>query len=123
MTAYSEPTSIYEDEEDEDEGGSRGTWAVALAAVLLLVIVAGGVLTSLGALGSNQAAAPHTPKASASETASAGLPLGRPDRQGLERTREDCIRGAFRSLGTHVHERHGLLDSEPDRRQRQHRLD
>ena len=67
----SEPTSIYEDEEDEDEGGSRGTWAVALAAVLLLVIVAGGVLTSLGALGSNQAAAPHTPKASASETASA----------------------------------------------------
>lgn len=71
VTAYSEPTSIYEDEEDEDEGGSRGTWAVALAAVLLLVIVAGGVLTSLGALGSNQAAAPHTPKASASETASA----------------------------------------------------
>lgn len=70
VTAYSEPTSIYEDE--EDEGGSRGTWAVALAAVLLLVIVAGGVLTSLGALGSNQAAAPHTPKASASETASAG---------------------------------------------------
>ena len=63
VTAYSEPTSIYEDEEDEDEGGSRGTWAVALAAVLLLVIVAGGVLTSLGALGSNQAAAPHTPKA------------------------------------------------------------
>lgn len=72
VIAYSEPTSIYEDEEDEDEGGSRGTWAVALAAVLLLVIVAGGVLTSLGALGSNQAAAPHTPKASASETASAG---------------------------------------------------
>ena len=72
VTAYSEPTSIYEDEEDEDEGGSRGTWAVALAAVLLLVIVAGGVLTSLGALGSNQAAAPHPPKASASETASAG---------------------------------------------------
>lgn len=72
VTVYSEPTSIYEDEEDEDEGGSRGTWAVALAAVLLLVIVAGGVLTSLGALGSNQAAAPHTPKASASETASAG---------------------------------------------------
>lgn len=71
VTVYSEPTSIYEDEEDEDEGGSRGTWAVALAAVLLLVIVAGGVLTSLGALGSNQAAAPHTPKASASETASA----------------------------------------------------
>ena len=71
VTAYSEPTSIYEDEEDEDEGGSRGTWAVALAAVLLLVIVAGGVLTSLGALGSTQAAAPHTPKASASETASA----------------------------------------------------
>lgn len=71
VTAYSEPTSIYEDEEDEDEGGSRGTWAVALAAVLLLVIVAGGVLTSLGALGSNQAATPHTPKASASETASA----------------------------------------------------
>lgn len=71
VTAYSEPTSIYEDEEDEDEGGSRGTWVVALAAVLLLVIVAGGVLTSLGALGSNQAAAPHTPKASASETASA----------------------------------------------------
>lgn len=71
VTAYSEPTSIYEDEEDEDGGGSRGTWAVALAAVLLLVIVAGGVLTSLGALGSNQAAAPHTPKASASETASA----------------------------------------------------
>ena len=71
VTACSEPTSIYEDEEDEDEGGSRGTWAVALAAVLLLVIVAGGVLTSLGALGSNQAAAPHTPKASASETASA----------------------------------------------------
>ena len=71
VTAYSEPTSIYEEEEDEDEGGSRGTWAVALAAVLLLVIVAGGVLTSLGAIGSNQAAAPHTPKASASETASA----------------------------------------------------
>lgn len=71
VTAYSEPTSIYEDEEDEDEGGSRGTWAVALAAVLLLVIVAGGILTSLGAIGSNQAAAPHTPKASASETASA----------------------------------------------------
>ena len=70
VTAYSEPTSIYE-EEDEDEGGSRGTWAIALAAVLLLVIVAGGVLTSLGAIGSNQAAAPHTPKASASETASA----------------------------------------------------
>lgn len=70
VTAYSEPTSIYEDEEDEDEGGSRGTWAVALAAVLLLVIVAGGVLTSLGALGSNQAAAPHTPKASASAGAS-----------------------------------------------------
>lgn len=79
VTAYSEPTSIYEDEEDEDEGGSRGTWAVALAAVLLLVIVAGGVLTSLGALGSNQAAAPHTPKASASETASAGAsPLAAP---------------------------------------------
>ena len=71
VTAYSEPTSIYEDEEDEDEGGSRGTWAVALAAVLLLVIVAGGILTSLGAIGSNQAAAPHTPKASASETANA----------------------------------------------------
>lgn len=71
VTAYSEPTSIYEDEEDEDEGGSRGTWAVALAAVLLLVIVAGGILTSLGAIGSNQAAAPHTPKVSASETASA----------------------------------------------------
>ncbi len=71
VTAYSEPTSIYEEEDDEDEGGSRGTWAVALAAVLLLVIVAGGVLTSLGAIGSNQAAAPHTPKASASETASA----------------------------------------------------
>lgn len=79
VTAYSEPTSIYEDEEDEDEGGSRGTWAVALAAVLLLVIVAGGVLTSLGALGSNQAAAPHTPKASASETASAeGSPSATP---------------------------------------------
>lgn len=79
VTAYSEPTSIYEDEEDEDEGGSRGTWAVALAAVLLLVIVAGGVLTSLGALGSNQAAAPHTPKASASETASAeGSPSAAP---------------------------------------------
>lgn len=31
VTAYSEPTSIYE---EEDEGGSRGTWAVALAAVL-----------------------------------------------------------------------------------------
>lgn len=77
VTAYSEPTSIYEDE--EDEGGSRGTWAVALAAVLLLVIVAGGVLTSLGALGSNQAAAPHTPKASASETASAeGSPSAAP---------------------------------------------
>lgn len=71
VTAYSEPTSIYEDEEDEDEGGSRGTWAVALAAVLLLVIVAGGILTSLGAIGSNQAAVPHTPKASASETANA----------------------------------------------------
>ena len=71
VTAYSEPTSIYEDEEDEDEGGSRGTWAVALAAVLLLVIVAGGILTSLGAIGSNQAAVPHAPKASASETASA----------------------------------------------------
>lgn len=70
VTAYSEPTSIYEDDEDEEDG-SRGTWAVALAAVLLLVIVAGGVLTSLGAIGSNQAAAPHTPKASASETASA----------------------------------------------------
>lgn len=79
VTAYPEPTSIYEDEEDEDEGGSRGTWAVALAAVLLLVIVAGGVLTSLGALGSNQAAAPHTPKASASETASAeGSPSATP---------------------------------------------
>lgn len=79
VTAYSEPTSIYEDEEDEDEGGSRGTWAVALAAVLLLVIVAGGVLTSLGALGSNQAAAPHTPRASASETASAeGSPSATP---------------------------------------------
>ena len=71
VTAYSEPTSIYEDEEDEDEGGSRGTWAVALAAVLLLVIVAGGILTSLGAIGSNQAAVPHTPKASASDTANA----------------------------------------------------
>ena len=57
-----EPTSIYEDDEDEDEeDGSRGTWAVALAAVLLLVIVAGGILTSLGAIGSNQAAAPNTP--------------------------------------------------------------
>lgn len=79
VTAYPEPTSIYEDEEDEDEGGNRGTWAVALAAVLLLVIVAGGVLTSLGALGSNQAAAPHTPKASASETASAeGSPSATP---------------------------------------------
>ena len=61
VTAYSEPTSIYEDDEDEEDG-SRGTWAVALAAVLLLVIVAGGILTSLGAIGSNQAAAPHTPK-------------------------------------------------------------
>lgn len=72
VTAYSEPTSIYEDDEDED--GSRGTWAVALAAVLLLVIVAGSILTSLGAIGSNQTAAPHTPKssASASESAAAG---------------------------------------------------
>ena len=70
VTAYSEPTSIYEDEED----GSRGTWAVALAAVLLLVIIAGSILTSLGAIGSNQTAAPHTPKssASASESAAAG---------------------------------------------------
>lgn len=76
VTAYSEPTSIYEDDEDDedDEDGSRGTWAVALAAVLLLVIVAGSILTSLGAIGSNQAAAPHTPKssASASESAAAG---------------------------------------------------
>ena len=71
VTAYSEPTSIYEEEEDEDEGGSRGTWAVALAAVLLLVIVAGGILTSLGAIGSNQAAAPHTPKSSISASESA----------------------------------------------------
>ena len=73
VTAYSEPTSIYEDDEDEEDG-SRGTWAVALAAVLLLVIVAGSILTSLGAIGSNQAAAPHTPKssASASESAAAG---------------------------------------------------
>ena len=71
VTAYSEPTSIYEDDEED---GSRGTWAVALAAVLLLVIVAGSILTSLGAIGSNQAAAPHTPKssASASESAAAG---------------------------------------------------
>ena len=75
VTAYSEPTSIYEDDEDEDEeDGSRGTWAVALAAVLLLVIIAGSILTSLGAIGSNQTAAPHTPKssASASESAAAG---------------------------------------------------
>ena len=73
VTAYSEPTSIYEDDEDEEDG-SRGTWAVALAAVLLLVIVAGSILTSLGAIGSNQTAAPHTPKspASASESAAAG---------------------------------------------------
>lgn len=72
VTAYSEPTSIYEDDEDEDEeDGSRGTWAVALAAVLLLVIVAGGILTSLGAIGSNQAAGPHTPKTSASASESA----------------------------------------------------
>ena len=70
VTAYSEPTSIYEDDEDEEDG-SRGTWAVALAAVLLLVIVAGGILTSLGAIGSNQAAAPHTPKSSASAPESA----------------------------------------------------
>lgn len=68
VTAYSEPTSIYEDDEED---GSRGTWAVALAAVLLLVIVAGGILTSLGAIGSNQAAAPHTPKSSASAPESA----------------------------------------------------
>lgn len=67
VTAYSEPTSIYEDEED----GSRSTWAVALAAVLLLVIVAGGILTSLGAIGSNQAAGPHTPKSSISASESA----------------------------------------------------
>jgi len=40
VTAYSEPASIYEGGEDEEDG-SRGTWAVALAAVLLLVIVAG----------------------------------------------------------------------------------
>lgn len=76
VTAYSEPTSIYEDDEDDEdeEDGSRGTWAVALAAVLLLVIVAGSILTSLGAIGSNQTAAPHTPKspASASESAAAG---------------------------------------------------
>jgi len=70
VTAYSEPTSIYEDDEDEEDG-SRGTWAVALAAVLLLVIVAGGILTSLGAIGSNQAAAPHTPKSSMSASESA----------------------------------------------------
>lgn len=70
VTAYSEPTSIYEDDEDEEDG-SRGTWAVALAAVLLLVIVAGGILTSLGAIGSNQAAAPHTPKSSISASESA----------------------------------------------------
>lgn len=70
VTAYSEPTSIYEDDEDEEDG-SRGTWAVALAAVLLLVIVAGGILTSLGAIGSNQAAGPHTPKTSASASESA----------------------------------------------------
>ena len=76
VTAYSEPTSIYEDDEDDEdeEDGSRGTWAVALAAVLLLVIIAGSILTSLGAIGSNQTAAPHTPKssASASESAAAG---------------------------------------------------
>ncbi|WP_246823044.1 MULTISPECIES: serine/threonine protein kinase [unclassified Rothia (in: high G+C Gram-positive bacteria)] len=73
ITAYSEPTSIYEDDEDDEdeEDGSRGTWAVALAAVLLLVIVAGGILTSLGAIGSNQAAGPHTPKTSASASESA----------------------------------------------------
>ena len=73
VTAYSEPTSIYEDDEDDEdeEDGSRGTWAVALAAVLLLVIVAGGILTSLGAIGSNQAAGPHTPKTSASASESA----------------------------------------------------
>ena len=70
VTAYSEPTSIYEDDEDEEDG-SRGTWVVALAAVLLLVIVAGGILTSLGAIGSNQAAGPHTPKTSASASESA----------------------------------------------------
>lgn len=70
VTAYSEPTSIYEDDEDEEDG-SRGTWAVALAAVLLLVIVAGGILTSLGAIGSNQAAAPHTPKSSMSASPTA----------------------------------------------------
>jgi len=81
VTAYSEPTSIYEDDEDEDEeDGSRGTWAVALAAVLLLVIVAGGILTSLGAIGSNQAAAPNTPKSSisASESAEANVSASTP---------------------------------------------
>ena len=47
---------VYED--DEDEGTNRGTWAIAFAAVLLLVIVAGGVLTTLTGLGSNHASNP-----------------------------------------------------------------
>ncbi|MXI72674.1 hypothetical protein GR255_28155, partial [Mycobacterium tuberculosis] len=71
VTAYSEPTSIYEDDEDEEDG-SRGTWAVALAAVLLLVIVAGGILTRRASppprIGTHPTAqlSPHTPNPPAS---------------------------------------------------------
>ncbi|MFV0902390.1 serine/threonine protein kinase [Rothia dentocariosa] len=62
---------VYED--DEDEGTNRGTWAIAFAAVLLLVIVAGGVLTTLTGLGSNHASNPVKGKnASASTSATAG---------------------------------------------------
>ena len=59
--------------DDEDEGTNRGTWAIAFAAVLLLVIVAGGVLTTLTGLGSNHASNPVKGKnASASTSATAG---------------------------------------------------
>jgi len=62
---------VYED--DEDEGTNRGTWAIAFAAVLLLVIVAGGVLTTLTGLGSNHASNPVKGKnASTSASATAG---------------------------------------------------
>ena len=99
-TPASSAVTAYSRARQHLRGGGTKTKAVAAVpgpslwpAVLLLVIVAGGVLTSLGAFGSPGSCAP---KASASETASAGAILGHPDRQDLERPRSR-IRGAFRS--------------------------